>query len=134
MTYFENIKNSLKSHFEKINEIGLREDLPKKVIEHFDRTSEILNEIEGNKPENYRMLIEYLNNESRRFGWSFPENPEEEKCETDYWKLNDLIKKIVKSMTINERLYFFGYLDEYENLKPIQKSERDNIELKLFIK
>ena len=134
MTYYENIQNNLKSHLRILEKISEREDLPKKVNEHLDKTSQILNEIGGQKPENFRMLIEYINNESRRFGWSFPENSDEEKCETDFWKLKDSIKKIVQGMTTNERLYFFGYLEEYENLKPIQRSERENIELKLFMR
>jgi hypothetical protein len=37
-------------------------------------------------------------------------------------------------MTANERLYFLGYLDEYENLRPIERSAREEIELKLFMK
>jgi hypothetical protein len=134
MTYYENIKNNLKAHLLILEKISEREDLPKKVSEHFDNTSQILNEIGGQKPENFRLLIEYINNESRRFGWSFPENSDEEKCETDFWKLKDSIKRIVQGMTANERLHFFGYLEEYENLKPIQRSERENIELKLFMR
>jgi hypothetical protein len=134
MTYYENIQNNLKAHLLILEKISEREDLPKKVSEHFDNTSQILNEIGGQKPENFRLLIEYINNESRRFGWSFPENSDEEQCETDFWKLKDSIKRIAQGMTVNERLYFFGYLEEYENLKPIQRSERENIELKLFMR
>lgn len=36
-------------------------------------------------------------------------------------------------MTVNERLYFFGYLNDYENLKPNEQSAREEIEFKLFI-
>lgn len=44
------------------------------------------------------------------------------------------MKSIIQGMTVNERLYFFGYLDEYESLRTIQRSAREEIELKLFIK
>ena len=104
------------------------------MVSHLEKTNHILKIIDGQQPENYKQLIEYLNQEGRNFGWSFPKNTEEEKCETDFWKLKDSMKSIIQGMTVNERLYFFGYLDEYESLRTIQRSAREEIELKLFIK
>lgn len=134
MTYHQDIEKNLKSHVRNIENIGENETRPKKVNTHLARTNEIIKIIEGQRPEDYRQLIEWLNQEGRNFGWSFPENPEEEKCETEFWRLKDSIKRITQGMTANERLYFFGYLDEYEKLKPIERSAREEIELKLFMK
>ena len=134
MTYHEDIYNYLNSHVQNIESIDSIDNLPKKVIGHLDRTVQILKIIDGRQPENYKQLIEYLNQEGRNFGWSYPENAEEEKSETEFWKLKDSIKLIIQSMTANERLYFFGYLAEYENLKSIERSAREDIELKLFMK
>tara|TARA_R110002167_G_C12349861_1_gene622069 strand:+ start:61 stop:465 length:405 start_codon:yes stop_codon:yes gene_type:complete len=134
MTYYQDIQNNLKSHVRNLESIGEKEKLPKNVVSHLEKTNHILKIIDGQQPENYKQLIEYLNQEGRNFGWSFPKNTEEEKCETDFWKLKDSMKSIIQGMTVNERLYFFGYLDEYEGLRTIQRSAREEIELKLFIK
>jgi hypothetical protein len=104
------------------------------VITHLEKTNNILQIIKGHGPEDYRQLIEWLNQEGRNFGWSFPENLEVEKCEAEFWRLKDSIKRITQGMTANERLYFFGYLDEYEKLEPIERSAREEIKLKLFMK
>ena len=116
---------------EELRRNGIR---PKKVSEHLERIDEIILIIGGKQPEDYKQLIEWLNQEGRNFGLSFPENPAEEKCEVEFWRLKDSIKEIIQRMTANERLYFFGYLDEYEKLKPIERSAREEIELKLFMK
>ena len=134
MIYYQDIQNNLKSHVRNLESIGEKEKLPKNVVSHLEKTNHILKIIDGQQPENYKQLIEYLNQEGRNFGWSFPKNTEEEKCETDFWKLKDSMKSIIQGMTVNERLYFFGYLDEYESLRTIQRSAREEIELKLFIK
>src|SRR6478735_7753950 len=124
MTYHKDIKKNIESYVQNLESIGSRESLPKKVLNHFERTVQILNTINGQKPEDYKHLIEYLNQEGRNFGWSYPENLEEEKCETEFWKLKDNIKSIVQRMNVNERLFFFGYLADYDNLKPIERSAR----------
>jgi hypothetical protein len=134
MTYYRDIENNLKSHVRNIENISEKGVRPKKVTAHLNKTNEILQIIESQRPEDYRQLIEWLNQEGRNFGWSFPENPEEENCETEFWRLKDSIQRIVQGMTANERLYFFGYLDEYEKLEPIERSAREEIELKLFMK
>jgi len=134
MIYHEDIHNSLKHHIQILENLGNRDTLPKKVTEHLNISLKVLNEIEYRQPENYRQLIEYLNNEGRNFGWSYPENSEEEKCETYFWKLTESIKMIIQKIPFNERLHFFGYLDDYKNLKPNQKNDRENIEVKLFMK
>mgnify|MGYP005750159811 CR=1 FL=1 len=132
MNYHQDIEKNLKSHVRNIENIGEKETRPKKVTTHLERTNEIIKIIEGQRPEDYRQLIEWLNQEGRNFGWSVPENSEEEKCETQFWILKDSIKRISQGMTANERLYFFGFLDEYEKLKPIERSNREEIELNLF--
>lgn len=134
MTYNRDIENNLKSHVRNIENIGEKGVRPKKVNTHLEKTNKILQIIDRQRPEDYRQLIEWLNQEGRNFGWSFPENSEEDKCETEFWRLKDSIQRVVQSMTANERLYFFGYLDEYEKLKPIERSAREEIELKLFMK
>jgi hypothetical protein len=117
MSYQQEIKSILDRYIQTLENID-KKALHKKVIEHLAKTIQIKVLINEDRPENYRMLIEYLSQEGRNFGWSFPESTEEEICEKEFWKLEESIKSIVQGMTVNERLYFFGYLDEYENLKP----------------
>ena len=133
MSYQQEIKSLIERYIQTLKNIN-NKILPEKVIGHFERTTEIKELINGEQPENYRMFIEYLNQEGQHFGRSFPENPEEEKCEKEFQKFKDSIKLIIQGMTANERLYFFGYLDEYENLRPIERSARETIELKLFLR
>lgn len=78
-------------------------------------------------------MIEYLNDEGRYFGWSFPENEKEETCENSFWNLKEKTKKLVGGMTGNERLFYFGYIDEFENLPSSHKSAKDEILRKLFM-
>lgn len=134
MSYHRRIQNHLTIHVRNLESIGKEEVLPEKVLRHFEKTIQILKIINGERPAYYKTLIEYLDQEGRNFGWSFPESTEEEKCEKEFWKLKNSMKSIIQGMTANERLYFFGYSDEYENLKPIERSARENIELKLFMK
>ncbi len=133
MNYHTTLEKHLNSHILEIKKAILEENPSEKVNEHLNETLSVKNEINGQRPEDYRKLIEYLYNEGRRFGWSYSENPLETKCETSFWNLNNSIKKIIQSITLNERLYFFGYLNEYEKLNPEQRSKREHIEHKLFL-
>ena len=134
MSYHRTIQNQLTIHVRNLKNIGEKEVLQEKVLKHLEKTIQILEIIKGERPENYKTIIEYLHQEGRNFGWSFPESSEEEICEKEFWKLKESMKSFIQGMTANERLYFFGYLDDYENLKPIERSARENIELKLFMK
>ena len=134
MSYHRRILNHLTIHVRNLENIGKKEAIQEKVLRHLEKTIQILEIIKGERPEYYKTFIEYLYQEGRNFGWSFPESSEEEMCEKEFWKLKESMKSIIQGMTANERLYFFGYLDEYENLKPIERSARENIELKLFMK
>ena len=134
MTYQQKIKKELQLYSQRLGNNKEKEALSTNAQEHLDRTFQVLKIIEGQTPEDYRQLIEYLYEEGRRFGWSYSENSDEEKRESDFWRLKDRIRTIAQGMTVNERLYFFGFLDEYENLKPIQRSTREGIEVKLFLK
>lgn len=133
MSYHRRIQNLLKIHVRNLENIGKKEVLQEKVLKHLEKTIQILEIIKEERPENYKTIIEYLYQEGRNFGLSFPESSEEEICEKEFWKLKESMKLIIQGMTANERLYFFGYIDEYENLKPIERSARKNIELKLFM-
>lgn len=134
MSYYKDIENCLDIHLHDLESLAPKDQLSEKVISHFEQTEKVLNNITRQRPEDYRLLIEYLYNEGRRFGWSYPEDKDEEACETSFWRLKDSIKEIIEGMTGNERLYFFGYLEEYENLNPKHRSEKEKIELKLFMK
>ncbi len=134
MTYHQEIQNSVKLYVRNLEGIGEKETRPRKVNIHLEKTFQVLKIIERARPEDYKKLIEFLDQEGSNFGWSFPENLEEEKCETYFWKFKDSIKSIIQGMTANERLYFFDYLDEYEKLKPFERSAREEIELRLFMK
>jgi hypothetical protein len=134
MSYHRTIQNHLTIHVQNLENIGKKEVLHDKVLRHLEKTIQILELIKGERPENYKTIIEYLYQEGRNFGWSFPESSEEEICEKEFWKLKESMKLMIQGMTANERLYFFGYLDEYKNLKQIERSARENIELKLFMK
>ena len=134
MDYHQSIQNALKIHITYLEQIDDKEFLPEKVLEHLVNTIQTLGIIRKKRPKDYKMLIEYLYQEGRKFGWSFPENLEEEKCENKFWEIKKSIKSIIQGMTMNERLYFFGYLDEYEGLNSVERSAREKIELKLFMK
>lgn len=134
MTYHQDIANSLKSYVCNIENIGEEGVRPQNVNTYLDKANTILHIIDRQRPEDYRQLIEWLNQQGRNFGWSFPKNSDEDTFETEFWRLKDSIKRITQGMTLNERLYFFGYLDEYEKLRPIELSAREEIELKLFMK
>ena len=134
MSYHKDIKKCLDIHIHKLESLAPEKQVSEKVIGHFEQTEKVLNNISRQRPEDYRLLIEYLDNEGRRFGWSYPEDKNEEACEASFWRLKDSIKEIIQGMTKNERLYFFGYLEEYENLNSKHRSDKEKIELKLFMK
>jgi hypothetical protein len=140
LSYFEDIKSSLKDHINILRSISLinLNDISRKKIEsHLKRSvviSVVINEqIDKEEPQKLKELIEYLNDEGRYFGWSFPENEKEEMCENSFWNLKEKTKKLVGGMTGNERLYYFGYIDEFENLPSTHKSAKDEILIKLFM-
>lgn len=134
MSYHRRIYRNLKTHFQNLKNIGKKEILQEKVLTHFENTKKILEIVKGKKPIHYRAFIDYLYQETRNFGCSFPERIQEEKCEKEFWKFKESIRKIILEMNTNERLYFFGYFEEYERIKPIERSAREMIELKLFLR
>lgn len=136
MSYFEDIKSILKGHIEiikSISPINLNDSSQNKIENHFKRSVAINEQIDKEEPKKLKEFIEYLNNEGRYFGWSFPENEKEETCENSFWNLKEKAKNIIGGMIGNERLYFFGYLDEFENLPSTHKSAKDDILRKLFM-
>lgn len=133
MNYSEDIKKHLEFHLSALENIQGNESSDK-FTQHLNRTLLALNEVNSKKSENLRTVIEYLENESRHFGWSFPENPSEEKSESSFWELKKRIEEIIKSMAINERLSYFGYLEDYEKLAPHERSAKEQIERLLYIK
>jgi hypothetical protein len=134
MNYFEDIKKHLEFHLSALENIIQRNESSDKFTQHLNRTLLVVNEVSSKKSENHRTVIEYLENESRNFGWSFPENPSEEKSESSFWELKKRIEEIIKSMAINERLSYFGYLEDYEKLAPHERSAKEQIERLLYIK
>ena len=133
MNYHTEIEKNLDSHIIEIEKTVKEEKSSDKLIQRLNETLSVRTDINGQRAEDYRKLIEYLYNEGRRFGWSYSEKRIEEKCETSFWNFSNSIKEIVQSMTKNERLYFFGYINEYEKLKPEERSKREHIEHKLFL-
>lgn len=136
MSYLEDIKSSLKEHIDilkSISLINLNATSRKKIESHLKRSVVINEQIDKEEPQKLRELIEYLNDEGRYFGWSFPENEKEETCENSSWNLKEKTKKLIGGMTGNERLYYFGYIDEFENLPTTHKSAKDEILRKLFM-
>ena len=134
MDYFSDLKRLLDSHIANLKSIAPTEQLNKRIVQHLNRTIDVAKEIALQEPKKSRLLIEYLENESRTFGWSYPENLKEEKCEDSFWQLKNSLEIIIGSMTVNERLYFFGYLDDYEKLNPKHNSDKERIRRMLFIK
>lgn len=136
MYYFLQIKSFLKDHIELIKSISTdneSENSRRKIKTHLDSTVNVNETVDEEEPQKLRKIIEYLHTESRFFGWSFPENDKEERCENSFWELKQKIEKLVRGMTGNERLYYFGYLEDWDNLLPHQKSARDEIRIKLFM-
>jgi len=116
-----------------ISLINLNDTSRKKIESHLKRSVLINERIDKEEPQKLKELIEYLNDEGRYFGWSFPENEKEETCEHSFWSLKEKTKKLIGGMTGNERLYYFGYIDEFENLPSTHKSAKDEILRKLFM-
>lgn len=134
MTYDVDIKKGFDSYIQTL-EGFVQEAQPTDMLRrHLQSALTVSKGIEVGQPENYRQLIEYIAQVSHDYGWSFPVNTIEEACETSFYSFRDTMERIIGGMTLNERLYFFGYLDEYENLKPIERSARERIELLLFMK
>ena len=134
MTYHAEIKKHLVQHLYAIENSIKGNESSDKATQHLNRTLLVLNEVELTKSDKQRIVVEYLENESRNFGWSFPENPSEEKIEDSFWGLKNSIEGIIKSMSINERLSYFGYLEDYKKLTPNERSAREHIERLLYIK
>lgn len=134
MTYSEEIKKHLDLHLSALENFIQAKESSDKISQHLNRTLLVVKEINSNKSEKHRTVIEYLENESRNFGWSFPENSSEEKIESSFWQLKNSVERIIKSMTINERLSNFGYLKDYEKLAPHERNAREHIERLLYIK
>lgn len=136
MRYFEEIKSAIKEHLDLLNSISL-EDLNqtsrKKIENHINFSVEVNINVDKEDPQKLKEVIEYLEIEGRNFGWSFPENPKEELCEESFLILKSKMKKLIGRMTGNERLHYFGYFNEFENLLPNHKSARDKILMKLFM-
>jgi hypothetical protein len=132
MSYFKFIKAELQKHISLLKSIE-NDSQNSKLENHLSESLRIDSELSYESPEKLKCFIEYLSKEGRNFGWSFPENRIEEDCENSFWNMKNQIKKLIGGMTVNERLYYFGYLGEYENLPINHKSERNNILVKLFI-
>ncbi len=134
MTYEEHIDQLINSHIEGLLAIEENSTLSSKVSTHITRTKEIQKRIQSKQPKDYRHLIEYLHSESRMFGWSYPEDTIEEKCEVSYQQFWKSIRELIGGMTGNERLIFFGYVEDYDKLSLKMKSAREEIRIKLFMK
>jgi hypothetical protein len=136
MNYFEEIKLGMKEHIDSISSISLQDLTPtsrKKIENHLNSTLEVNIVVDNEDPQKMKKVIEYLEQEGRSFGWSFPENKKEELCEDSFWNLKNKLKKLIGGMTVNERVYYFGYHTEFENIPPNDKSAREEIFLKLFV-
>lgn len=136
MSYFEDIKSSLNEHIENLKTlslVNLNVTSRKKIESHLNRSIILNNQIDKEEPIKLKNFIEYLNDEGRYFGWSFPENEKEEGCETSFWNLKKRSQKLIGKMTGNERLYYFGYIEEFEKLPTAHKAEKDEILRKLFM-
>ncbi|UII79168.1 hypothetical protein [Flagellimonas sp. CMM7] len=133
MSYSIDIEILLDTYIVELTRISKENQLDQRVEDHLNRTTEVRKEIASQKPENNRNLIEHLDKEGRMFGWSYPENSDQEKCENLFWNFKNSIKSIVIGMTINERLFFFGYIEEYESINPKHISKRERIEEILFM-
>ena len=134
MNYEEQIEQFINSHIESLLVLEVNSTLSPKVSGHITRTKEIQKRIQSHQPKDYRHLIEYLSSESRMFGWSYPEDTVEEKCEDSYQQFWGNMRGFISGMTGNERLFFFGYLDDYDKLSLKMKSTREEIKIKLFMK
>lgn len=136
MSYFEEIKWHLKEHInclESILKINPSEIENNKIVNHLNETKLVNNMVVSDEPKDLKFFIEYLERESRKFGWSFPENKIEELFEKSFWELQEKIKKLIGGMSANERLYCFGFLEEFEKLPINHTSAREAILIKLFI-
>jgi len=133
MSYFDTIKTSLKNHITFLELIEVDENQNQKVDNHLKISLEIDKLLSAETPEKLKEFIEYLSQEGRNFGWSFPLNKSEDECENSFLNLKNQMKRMIGGMTVNERLYYFGYLDEFEKLPSKHKTARDNILEKLFI-
>jgi hypothetical protein len=63
MTYHQDIQSNLKTHVRNLESIGEKEVLSKKVLRHFEKTIQIFKIIDGERLEDYKFLIEHLNQE-----------------------------------------------------------------------
>ena len=132
MSYFITIKTELQNHISNLNSIRI-DSKNSKLENHLNQSISVYNDLSYESPEKLKRFIEYLSQEARCVGWSFPENAIEEDCEKSFWNMKNQIKKLIGGMTVNERLYFFGFLEEYEKLPSSHMSARNAILEKLFI-
>lgn len=135
MSYFQRIKFDFEKHIESIESLvnsNINEISPK-VKNHYDASKKTNSFLNSEDPKKLKLFIEYIATESRGFGWSFPENNIEDLCENSFWEMKNNIKNIVGGMTVIERLFYFGYLEEFEKIPQTHKSDRDRILQNLFI-
>lgn len=136
MGYFEEIKSGLKDHIDYIKSIStedLRPESVMKIARHLQSSIATNEIVDTEEPKKLRQFIDYLEKEGRSFGRSFPENKSEEACESSFWTFKDKMRKMIGGMTANKRLYYFGYLEEFENLSSTHKSAKDEILIRLFM-
>ena len=135
MNYFENVKSNLQDHIRLLETLVKSSDngINQKIKNHYEASKNINNSVNFEDPKKLKLLIEYVATESRGFGWSFPENNIEELCEDSFWEMKNKLKRIVGGMTVNERLYYFGYFQEFENIPSTHKSDKDRILQNLFV-
>lgn len=131
MNYFDTIKSVLNDHILYLESLSTDNDT--KAKNHLEKSSKIDAFLSHETPEKMRDFIDYLSNEARGFGWSYPNNETEDLCEISFWNMHSIVKKLICGMSGNERLYYFGYLEEFEKIPIKHKSDRDRILSKLFM-
>ena len=109
-------------------------DSQEKILRHLAAAESANKMLDRETSEKCKNIIEFLHSESRSFGWSFRENPAEEVCENAFRIFEKRITRLVGGMSVNERLHYFGYLEEFEKLIRAHPSAGDEILRKLFVK
>ncbi len=129
-SHFSLIKSYFEGHIAHLQDLTSQYEPTERFNKHLKFSFKVCNELTKEAPSIMRLLIEYLESESRAIGWSFPETKIEEEFEKSFLNFRDTIKQLVKEMTVNERLHYFGYMSDYDFAK---RSEKERIEYKLFI-